>query len=110
VALALTVLVLLVLPLLAVATFTPRPVEASILLLALFAAAVTAVAARDPFLTMCAFVLFASGAFTVGTMAESARMLAPPRRRRRRRRRPASAYASLDAAPSPPLVRFRDAA
>lgn len=111
-ALALTVLVLLALPLLALATFTPRPVEFSILLLALFTAAVTGVVARDPFLSMCAFLLPASAAFTLGTMAESARVLAPRRRRgRKRRRRPARAYGTADTATPPALsARLRDAA
>lgn len=108
-ALVLTVLVLLVLPLLALATFTPWPVETSILFVALFTAALTAFVVRDPFLSMCAFVLFAAGAFTIGTVAESARLLAPPRRRRRRRRRPASAYAAETARP-PLTAGLRDAA
>jgi hypothetical protein len=110
VALALTVLVLLVLPLLALATFTPRPFDASVLLLALFAAGVTGVVARDAFLAVCAFLLLATSAFTLGTMADSARVLAPPRRRRRRRRRPARAYEAEVLPPAPLPARFRDAA
>jgi predicted anti-sigma-YlaC factor YlaD len=112
VALALSVLVLLVLPLLALATFTPRPFEVSVVLLGLFAAAATGFVARDAFLSMCAFLLLTTSVFTAGTMAESARVLSPLRRRnRRRRRRPRPAYGAGELAPPPALpARLRDAA
>jgi hypothetical protein len=112
VALAVLVVCLTVLPLVALATFTPWPLEVAVLLLGLAAAGIVALVTAEAFPAASAFVLLTSAFFTARTAGETLRRVRP--RPARARRRPRARRLTDEPKPAAPwwasLDRERDAA